>query len=872
MKCLFAIISTFALSLSAAESAVVRQIAELPAYFEELSDAPTAAREYWVPNVSAHPRFIRNHLQLTDSFVGALHNIEFGDGNALAEPSRPTAFQVRRYLGVEANWHPAAGAWHALRYRNVYRGVDVTWTTPTHSGNNVDLQLQVAIEPGIAPATFSLALGGDHQTLRVDPQSGELILGLTPFFALGVRRPMAWQQVGGTRRDLTATWVVGEDFRARVAVDGADANHAIFVDTAVRMTRSASTNVRILNWPSNETWIAATIPDPATCGFIANTRISCQSILVRKIDAHGETTYATWLAGSSDELLLDMKRQGEREVVVLGNSTSRDYPVTANALQRVNSGPFGSRIDFSGIPKGDLFLSVLDAATGLLRHSTFLGIEGAGETGSILTAPKGVAVYIQNAGIGMFPASGGWRSQSDCPPSDTRCRSNAIARISPALDRLTGFTYLTRDARAMLLLRDDEVAVAFDISASNAPSYPVSAGGGPFGGSDIYLLRLSADLRSLRWGRILGSPADDRLGGFSERLSGELLVLNLSSAEIIRVAAADGQSIGRIPYDGPPLRSASIGEMSNSRVFVAGLTSNTVTATCRGAAAGSLYLWQAGGGFNAVLPIRTDPDGVGVSFTEGRLEAYNPSWNRLLTLELDAEPTTGIWCVSGGGNGVETYAVPGKLVTIFGEKVGPSARIDATLTAAGSLPTQLGGVEVTLNNAPVPLLSVQSGEVRAVLPFTEIGPRADLTLRFAGATARYQTIGLTTSAEWFLRDPLQSNDVLAVNIDGSLNRVSNGARPGDVVTLWATGLGLMLPNVQAGRVADVRGPYPRPAAPVNVFIERLQAEVLYAGTAPGLLHGIVQVNLRIPPLAPGSYDIIFSPQQIGSTPAKIWIR
>jgi uncharacterized protein (TIGR03437 family) len=84
---------------------------------------------------------------------------------------------------------------------------------------------------------------------------------------------------------------------------------------------------------------------------------------------------------------------------------------------------------------------------------------------------------------------------------------------------------------------------------------------------------------------------------------------------------------------------------------------------------------------------------------------------------------------------------------------------------------------------------------------------------------------------------------LAFNQDGSSNSASNPAAHGTVVILFATGEGLTDgPNI-SGQAA--KAPYPRPKLPVKVTVGGIAAEVLYAGSAPGLA-GTLQINARIP--------------------------
>jgi uncharacterized protein (TIGR03437 family) len=67
------------------------------------------------------------------------------------------------------------------------------------------------------------------------------------------------------------------------------------------------------------------------------------------------------------------------------------------------------------------------------------------------------------------------------------------------------------------------------------------------------------------------------------------------------------------------------------------------------------------------------------------------------------------------------------------------------------------------------------------------------------------------------------------------------------VVLYATGAGPLDPVPEDGRV--VQGDPPR-TQPATAYVGGCQAEVLYSSSAPGLIAGAIQVNLRIPETAP----------------------
>jgi uncharacterized protein (TIGR03437 family) len=71
------------------------------------------------------------------------------------------------------------------------------------------------------------------------------------------------------------------------------------------------------------------------------------------------------------------------------------------------------------------------------------------------------------------------------------------------------------------------------------------------------------------------------------------------------------------------------------------------------------------------------------------------------------------------------------------------------------------------------------------------------------------------------------------------------AQPGDIVQLYATGLGLTNPPFAAGQLPPNDASGARPAPPVTVIVDGLNAEVQYAGTAPGFA-GLYQINVVIP--------------------------
>jgi uncharacterized protein (TIGR03437 family) len=66
-----------------------------------------------------------------------------------------------------------------------------------------------------------------------------------------------------------------------------------------------------------------------------------------------------------------------------------------------------------------------------------------------------------------------------------------------------------------------------------------------------------------------------------------------------------------------------------------------------------------------------------------------------------------------------------------------------------------------------------------------------------------------------------------------------------VIVLYATGEGQTDPPGTDGRISNAAA-LAKPVLPVTVLINGTPAEVGYAGAAPGLVAGVMQLNVRIP--------------------------
>lgn len=192
----------------------------------------------------------------------------------------------------------------------------------------------------------------------------------------------------------------------------------------------------------------------------------------------------------------------------------------------------------------------------------------------------------------------------------------------------------------------------------------------------------------------------------------------------------------------------------------------------------------------------------------------------------------------------------GSVFSLFGERLGPK-----TLASVASfpLPRTLSGVTVTVSRGATSVeaipLAVVVGQINAILPSN--APLGDVlvTVRYNGRTSPPVTARTAPTAFGVFtlnssgRGPGLIQNYLSP-AEQPVNSASTPASPGQVVTLWGTGLGAIN--------APDHLPPPAGTLPVGVDIfigDRPVTEILYAGRAP-CCAGIDQIVFRIPSDAP----------------------
>jgi uncharacterized protein (TIGR03437 family) len=274
--------------------------------------------------------------------------------------------------------------------------------------------------------------------------------------------------------------------------------------------------------------------------------------------------------------------------------------------------------------------------------------------------------------------------------------------------------------------------------------------------------------------------------------------------------------------------------------------------------AGSGLTGFAGDGGIADFASFQNPISVAVG-PDGRIYVADSGNNRVRVLELrDVQPPPppppNPQRVERGGAAGSPLA-PGGLFSIYG------TRLANTTAQVGVIPwpTELGGVRVTINGVPAPLIYVSPTQVNGQVPY-ETAPGTATLVITVGGTSGQAAFQVAPASPGILI--YGDNRAVAVNPNGSVNGPNAPVRPGEVVVMYLSGLGTTNPPVPTGAPAPAS-----PLAQVNytysITVGGRAAEAFYLGQTPGF-PSLAQANFRVPALAPGDYPVVVTVNGVAS--------
>lgn len=191
---------------------------------------------------------------------------------------------------------------------------------------------------------------------------------------------------------------------------------------------------------------------------------------------------------------------------------------------------------------------------------------------------------------------------------------------------------------------------------------------------------------------------------------------------------------------------------------------------------------------------------------------------------------------------------PNSFVTIYGVDLAYATRwITPADIRGNTLPTVLigSGVQVYLNKQPAFMYFASPAQINVLVPPHLTPGPVEVVVNRDGLIGPAVKLQLDAYAPALFLMP--DGFAIAARGDGSLVTASKPAQPGEVVILYATGLGAFSPPLLGGQIPNGPALLAR-GADFGVWLAGAAvdpARILYAGVAPGFA-GLYQVNLRLP--------------------------
>lgn len=432
---------------------------------------------------------------------GHAYAVRFDGAQAGAAPQGADQLPGRRsyYLGADAaRWATGVAGFRGVRYAGLYPGIDAT----VHESAAHRLEYDFEVAPGARPEAIALRYEGTDGLTLDAAGNLRIATGVGPVTELA---PRAWQTTAaGYRQPVTCAFVL-RDNRVRFQLGPYDAARPLTIDPEVLFnTFSGATTVNYglsaTSDPQGNIYSAGCLFDtgfyPTTPGaYTLATRTAQPDVVVSKFAAQGQgpaaLLYSAIIGGLGTDAPHRIVINSQNELLVMGTTSSSDFPTTTGALQRNFAGGSFAAAGAIAYPTGsDLFVLKL-GSIGELGASTYLG--GAGNDGLLdipspttLTHNHGDALrgdLLADAAGNIFVAT--YTASPDFPRGSGTllyhggAHDAAVCRLAPNLSSLAWTALLGGggdDAAYSLALAPDGTLYAAG-GTQNSGTFPATAGG-----------------------------------------------------------------------------------------------------------------------------------------------------------------------------------------------------------------------------------------------------------------------------------------------------------------------------------------------------------------------------------------------------------
>jgi uncharacterized protein (TIGR03437 family) len=257
--------------------------------------------------------------------------------------------------------------------------------------------------------------------------------------------------------------------------------------------------------------------------------------------------------------------------------------------------------------------------------------------------------------------------------------------------------------------------------------------------------------------------------------------------------------------------------------------------------------------------------------------ATSPAATINVNLTVTLVPKPVFTTVSNAASYTSGAISPGENIVIFGTGIGP-ATLAMGQVMNNAFTTQVGNTQVTFDGIAAPIIYASAGQTSVMVPYGVAGrPSTSIRIIYQGVQSDAITYNVTGSAPGiYTANASGSGPGAILNQDFSVNTAAKPAAIGSTIAVYMTGEGSTQPASSDGVIAPVNGTgLYKPILPVTATVGGLPATVAYYGSAPGIVYGVMQVNVTIPagvtpgPSVPVVITVGTNQTQSGAAPVTV---
>jgi hypothetical protein len=443
--------------------------------------------------------------------------------------------KVNYFVGRDpSRWRAGVPTFAGVRYRNLYRGVELVY----HDDGGGRLEYDFVLAPGADYRAVRLRFEGAER-LSVGA-GGELLLH-TKAGTLTQSKPFVYQQVGGERREVEGAYVLRRGGREVGFRLGAyDRGAPLVIDPVLVYSTYFPPGERMAVDAAGGVYVVGTsegVPVTPTPGAFQTERRGVGDAFVAKLDASGtELAYVTYLGGSQGgpsggpEYGQDIAVDSSGAAYVTGVTYSTDFPL-ANAFQTT----------FGGVADG--FITKLNPSGSALVYSSYLGGADSEWSRSVAVDAAGSAYVYGDTASNDFPVKNALQA------SKKGAADFFLTKVAPGGSSLAYSTYLGGGDSETGFLGDiavDASGSLYVAGTSYSNDYPVTPGtfrtransGAESFAPDAVVSKLSPDGAALLYSTYLGGTNSEFVYALAVDAAGQAHVAGTTDSKDFPVQSA----------------------------------------------------------------------------------------------------------------------------------------------------------------------------------------------------------------------------------------------------------------------------------------------------------------------------------------------